>query len=129
MLVVRLHMTRAGRQKRRPQARRPASNRQGWRAVRVVGVETAGAVGAEQVGHPHSGLAQDQFQVAALALGTNLSDSAESLYVKRLPFIVDMVDDHARIELAENQTVFRFRVAAARWFGVLLGWRHRFRYG
>jgi hypothetical protein len=99
-----------------------ASNREGWRAVRVVGVEAAGAVGAEQVGHPHRGLAQDQFQVAALALGTGLSDSAESQYVKRLSVIVDMIDDHARIELAENQAVFRFRVTAARWFGLLLGW-------
>jgi hypothetical protein len=48
--------------------------------------------------------------------------------VKRLPFIVEMVDHHARVELAENQAVFRFRVAAARWIEVLLGWRHRLRY-
>jgi hypothetical protein len=94
-----------------------------------VGVETAGAVGAEQVGHAYGGLAQDQFQVAALAFGTDLPDTAESLYVKRLPFIVEVVDDRARVKLAENQTVLRFRVAAARWVGVLLGWRHRLRYG
>jgi hypothetical protein len=81
------------------------------------------------VGHAHGGLAQDQFQVAALAFGTDLSDTAESQYVKRLAFIVEMVDDHARIELAENQAVFRFRVAAARWFGLLQGWRHRLGYG
>ena len=117
MLVVHMHMTRA-----------LASDREGWRAVRVVGVETAGAVGTEQVGDAHRGLAQDQFQVAALAFGTDLPDAAESQYVKRLPFIVEVVDDHVRIELAENQTVFRFRMAAARWFGVLLGWRHRLRY-
>jgi hypothetical protein len=66
--------------------------------------------------------------VAALAFGTDLSDSAESQYVKRLPFIVEMVDHHARIQLAENQTVFRFRVMAARWMGLLLEWRHRLRY-
>jgi hypothetical protein len=94
-----------------------------------VGVETAGAVGAEQVGHAYRRLAQDQFQVAALAFRTDLPDTAESQYVKRLPFIVEMVDDRARVELAENQTVFRFRVAAARWVRVLLGWRHRLRYG
>jgi hypothetical protein len=117
MLVMHVHMARV-----------QASDREGWRAVRVVGVETAGAVGAEQVGHAYRGLAQDQFQVAALAFGTDLSNTAESHDVKRLPFIVEVVDDRARIELAENQTVFRFRVAAARWFGLVLGWRHRLRY-
>jgi hypothetical protein len=41
--------------------------------------------------------------------------------VKGLAFIVDMVDYHARVELAENQTIFRFRVVTARWGGFLLG--------
>jgi hypothetical protein len=80
------------------------------------------------MGHADGRLAQDQLQVAALAFGTDLSDRAKSHYVKRLPFIVEMVDHHARVELAENQAVFRFRVAAARWMGLLLGWRHRLRY-
>jgi hypothetical protein len=106
-----------------------ASDGEGWSAVRVVGVEAAGAVWAEQVRHAYGRLAQDQFQVAALALGADLADAAESQYVKGFAFIVDVVDYHARIELAENQAVFCFVVAAARWMGLMLGWRHRFRYG
>jgi hypothetical protein len=55
--------------------------------------------------HAYGRLAQDQFQVAALALGADLADAAESQYVKGFSFIVDMVDHHARVEFAENQTV------------------------
>jgi hypothetical protein len=85
-----------------------------------MGVEAAGAVGAEQMSHAHRRLAQDQFQVAALAFGADFTDAAERQYVKGLAFIVDMVDYHARVELAENQTIFRFRVVTARWGGFLL---------
>jgi hypothetical protein len=104
------------------------SDREGWGAVGIVGVEAAGAVGTEQVGNAYGRLAQDQFQVAALTFWTNLADSAESHDLKRLAFVVDMVDHHARVELTENQTVFRFRVTAARWMLLVLGWRHRLRY-
>jgi hypothetical protein len=70
-----------------------------------MGVETAGAVWAKQMGNAYGRLAQDQFQVAALAFGTDLADAAEGQYVKGLPFIVDMVDHHARVELTENQAI------------------------
>jgi len=104
MRIMHLHMTVATTA-RRPRRACRTSDREGWRAVRVVGVEATGAVGAEQMGHAYGRLAQDQFQVAALAFGTNFPDAAERHDVKRLPFIIDMVDHHARVELAENQAV------------------------
>lgn len=57
------------------------------------------------MGNADGRLAQDQFQVAALAFGTDLPDRAESQYVKGLAFIVEVVDYHARIELAEHQEI------------------------
>jgi hypothetical protein len=64
------------------------------------------------MGDAYGRLAQDQFQVAALAFGTDLPDRAESQYVKGPAFIVEVVDHHAWVELAENQVVLRAATAA-----------------
>jgi hypothetical protein len=62
------------------------------------------------------------------ALRADLADAAESQYVKRLPFIVKVVDHHARIQFAEDQIVVGDMLSSARWLEeVLMGWRHRFR--
>jgi hypothetical protein len=66
--------------------------------------------------------------VAALAFGADFADAAEGHDVKGLIFVVEMVDDHAWIEFAENQAIVRFRVAPPPGVGVLLGVRHRLRY-
>lgn len=90
-----------------------------------MGVEAAFALGAEKMGDAYGPLSQDELEVMCAALRTDLADAAESQYVKRLVFIVEVVDDHARIQFAENQVVICALVLPARL--VLLGWRHRFR--
>jgi inorganic pyrophosphatase/exopolyphosphatase len=48
--------------------------------------------------------------------------------VKRQLFIVEVVDHHARIQFAEDETLIVRILPAAGWMGLLLlGWRHRFR--
>jgi hypothetical protein len=83
-------------------------------------VETTGATGTEQVGHAHGGLAQDQLQVAATALGTDFPDTSKSQYVKGLAFIVEVVDHHPRVQFAQDQTVVVAVLASARWRGSML---------
>jgi hypothetical protein len=105
-----------------------ASDRERGRPVGVVGVEAAFAFGAEKVGHAYGLLAQYELELRCPALRADLADAAESQYVKRLLFIVEVVDHHARIQLAEDQVVIGEVMLPARWMGnVLLGWRHRFR--
>jgi type IV secretory pathway protease TraF len=93
-----------------------------------VGVEAAFAFGAEKVGYAYGPLAQDELELVCAALRADFADAAESQYVKRLVFIVEVVDHHARVEFAEDQVVISGILLPARWMGnVLLGWRHRFR--
>jgi len=68
-----------------------------------MGVETAGAVGAEQVGHAHARLSQHEFQVCPPALGTHFADAAEREQVEGDAVAIDIVDHGARIEFAENE--------------------------
>ena len=92
-----------------------------------MGVEAAFAFGAEKMGDAYGLLSQYELQVMFVALRADLADAAESQYVKRLVFVVEVVDDHARIQLAEDKVVVGDMVLPARWFVVLLlGWRHRF---
>jgi len=104
-----------------------ASDRERGRPVGVMGVETAFAVGAEKMGDANGLLSQYELEVMCAALRADLADAAESQYVKRLVFIVEVVDDHARVQFAENQVVVGTVVLATRWLLVLLGWRHRLR--
>jgi hypothetical protein len=93
-----------------------------------MGVVTAFAVGAEKMGDAYGLLSQYEFELVCPALRADLADAAESQYVKREVFIVEMVDDHARVQFAEDQVVVGVVLSAARWLGVLLrGGRHRFR--
>jgi hypothetical protein len=93
-----------------------------------VRVEAAFAFGAEKVGYAYGLLAQYELELMCAALRADLADAAESQYVKRLFFIVEVVDHHARIEFAENQIVVGDVLSSARWMGkVLLRGRHRFR--
>jgi hypothetical protein len=92
-----------------------------------MGVETAFAVGAEKMGDAYGLLSQYELELMCAALRADLADAAESQYVKRLVFIVEVVDDHARIQFAEDKVVVGVMVLPARWLFVLLGWRHRFR--
>jgi hypothetical protein len=79
-----------------------------------MGVEAAFAFGAEQVGDADGLLAQDEFQVLAPAFRADLADAAEAEYVKRLLFIVEMVDHHAGIQLGEDQVVVVIVISSAR---------------
>ena len=83
------------------------------------------------MGHANCGLAQHQLQVAALAFRANLSDAAESEYVKGLAFIVEMVDNQTWVEFAQDQDIVGVVLATARRLvdSVMLWRRHRFRYG
>jgi hypothetical protein len=91
-----------------------------------VRVEAAFAVGAEKVGNAYAALAQHEFQVVLPAFRTGFADAAEAQYVKRLVFIVEVVDHHARIQFAEDQDIVGG--LTTRWLAVLLlGWRHCFR--
>jgi hypothetical protein len=93
-----------------------------------MGVEAAFAVGAEKMGDAHGLLSQYELELLGPALRADLADAAESQYVKGLLFIVEVVDDHAWIQFAEDQVVVGGMLSAARWRGVVRrGWRHRFR--
>jgi hypothetical protein len=93
-----------------------------------VGVEAAFAFGAEKVRDADGLLPQDEFELVCAAFRAGLADAAESQYVKRQLFIVEVVDHHARIQFAEDQAVVGGMLTSARWVGgVLLGWRHCFR--
>jgi hypothetical protein len=78
-----------------------------------MGVVTAFAVGAEKMGDAHGLLSQYEFELVCPALRADLADAAESQYVKRLFFIVEVVDDHARIQFAEDQVVVGDMLSAA----------------
>jgi hypothetical protein len=91
-------------------------------------VEAAFAFGAEKMGYAYRLLAQYELELMCAALRADLADAAESQYVKRLGFIVEVVDHHARVEFAKDQIVVGDVLSSARWMGiVLLGRRHRFR--
>ncbi|MGO4477483.1 hypothetical protein AB4Z32_14640 [Massilia sp. 2TAF26] len=73
-------------------------------------------------------LSQDELELVCPAFRADLADAAEGQYVKRLFFIVEVVDDHARVEFAEDKVVVGEVLSPARWLGLLLlGWGHRFR--
>jgi hypothetical protein len=79
------------------------------------------------VSHPYGLLTQYEFELVCAALRADFADAAESQYVKRLLFFVEVVDHHAWVEFAEDQIVVRDVLSSARRLGkVLLGWRHRF---
>jgi hypothetical protein len=91
-------------------------------------VEAGFAFGAVKMGDTHTLLPQYQFEMVRPAFWTDFANAAEGQYVKRLLFIVEMVDHHARVELAEDQVVVGDMLAPARrWSVLLLGWRHRLR--
>jgi hypothetical protein len=77
-----------------------------------MGVETAFAVGAEQMGHTHASLSQDQLEVGLLALGADFADAAEGEQVERRAVAVERVDDGTRIEFAQDKVAV-FMMAAA----------------
>jgi hypothetical protein len=92
-----------------------------------MGVETAFAIGAEQVGDAHGSLAQHQLQVAMLALRTNFTHIAECHQVQGRARAVEVVDDCIWVEFAKDQVLVGTLLAAARRFrfpGVI---RHHFR--
>jgi hypothetical protein len=99
----------AGRQPRR------ASNGQCRRAVGVMGVETAGAVGTEQMGYAHARLAQYKFQVRLPALGTHFADAAEREQIEGDAVAIDVIDYSARIEFAENEVAWILMATATVW--------------
>jgi hypothetical protein len=79
------------------------------------------------VSHAYGLLTQYESELMCAALRADFADAAESQYVKRLLFIVEVVDHHAWVEFAEDQIVVGDVLPSARWLGeVLLGWRHRF---
>ena len=90
-----------------------ASDRERGHPVGVMGVEAAFAFGAEQVGDADGPLAQYQLQVMGLAFRADLADAAEAEYVKRLVFIVEVIDHHARIQLGEDQVFAVIAVTSA----------------
>ena len=104
-----------------------ASDRERGCPVGVMCVEAAFAFGAEKMGDAYGLLSQDELELVCPAFRADLADAAESQYVKRLFFIVEVVDDHARVEFAEDQVVVGEVLSSARWLGLLLGWGHRFR--
>ncbi|WP_020655131.1 hypothetical protein [Massilia niastensis] len=79
------------------------SDSESWFAVGVVSVKTARAVGAEQVGHAHAMLSQDQFQVGLLAFRADFPHATEGQQVEGLHVAVDVVDNGMRIQFAENK--------------------------
>lgn len=90
-------------------------------------IEAGLAFGAEKMGDTHGLLSQYELEMMRVALWTGFADAAESQYVKRLLFIVEVVDHHARIEFAEDQVVLG-TMLSARWLCLLLlGRRHRLR--
>ncbi|MGJ7914737.1 hypothetical protein ACI48D_04550 [Massilia sp. LXY-6] len=92
-----------------------------------MGVEAAFALGAEEMGDAYGLLSQYELELMGPALRADLADAAESQYVKRQFFIVEVVDHHARIQFAKDKVVVG-GLSSARWLGgVLLGWRHCFR--
>jgi hypothetical protein len=103
------------------------SDGQGRRPVRVVRVETAFAIGAEQVGDANGGLAQHQLQVAVLALRADFPNIAKGHEVKGGTFAVDVVDHRMGIEFAEDELFVGAMLAAPRSLGAArMGW-HRIR--
>jgi hypothetical protein len=79
------------------------------------------------MGDAYGLLPQHEFELVGPAFRADLADAAEGQYVKRQLFIVEVVDDHARVEFAEDQVVVGEVLSSARWLGLLLGWGHRFR--
>ena len=89
------------------------SDRQGMGAAGVMGVKTALALGAEQVGGAHVALPKNQVQVRMQAFRTRLAQGAEGGQVHRI-VAIDLVDDDVGIELGEQKAVAGvLRMAAA----------------
>ena len=80
-----------------------ASDCQGRRAVHVTRVETAFAVGTEQVRHAHAGLSQHQFEVGLLAFGTDFAHAAEGQQIQRRAVIAAGIDNGKGIEFAKDE--------------------------
>ncbi|ALK96132.1 hypothetical protein AB595_22275 [Massilia sp. WF1] len=79
------------------------------------------------MGDAYGLLSQHELELVCLAFRTRFADAAEAEYVKRLPFIVEVVDYHARIQFTEDKIVVGGLLSSARGRGVLLVWRDRFR--
>lgn len=77
-----------------------------------MGVETAGAIGAEQVCHPHARLSQHEFQVRLLALGTDFADAAEREQIEGGAVVIDVIDDDAWIEFAKDKVALGMMATA-----------------
>jgi hypothetical protein len=90
----------------------PGSDCQRGGAAGVVRVETAVALGTEQVRGTHATLPQDKVQMCLHALRTSFTDGAESRQVDRLA-IIAVVDDDVRVELGQEQAVFGVALTAA----------------
>jgi hypothetical protein len=80
-----------------------------------MGVETAGAVGTEQMGYAHARLAQYKFQVRLPALGTHFADAAEREQIEGDAVAIDVIDYSARIEFAENEVAWILMATATVW--------------
>jgi hypothetical protein len=91
-----------------------ASDRERRRPVGIMGVEAAFAFGAEEVSHAYGLLTQYEFELMCAALRADFANAAESQYVKRLLFIVEVIDHHAWIQFAENQVVVGGVMSSAR---------------
>jgi hypothetical protein len=66
------------------------------------------------VSHAYGLLTQYEFELMCAALRADFADAAESQYVKRLLFIVEVVDHHARVQFAEDQVVVGDVLSSAR---------------
>ena len=80
-----------------------------------MGVETAGAVGTEQVRHAYARLSQHEFQVRPAALGTHFADAAEGKQIEGRAVTIDIVDHGAWIEFAEDEVACRMIATATVW--------------
>lgn len=80
-----------------------------------MGVETAGAVGAEQVRHAHARLSQHEFQVRAPALGAHFANAAEGEQIEGRAVVTDIIDHGAWIEFAENEVACSMMATATVW--------------
>lgn len=80
-----------------------------------MGVETAGAVGTEQMRHADARLSQHEFQVRAPALGTDFADIAEGEQIEGRAVVIDMVDHGAWVEFAEDEVACGMIATATVW--------------
>jgi hypothetical protein len=78
-----------------------------------MGIETAGALGAEQMRGPHITLAQHQVQVSMHALGTGFADGAESYQAHKTAVVVRVVDHGNRVKFGQLEAVIGVLLAPA----------------